>query len=83
MSVASHRARLGALHPRIVHLTVATPYPGHEIWHTEQRKLATLDYRLFDIQHAVRSDPAAPSPLLREARETQRVLNRKHLAFPR
>src|SRR5207302_11437476 len=39
--------------PEIVHLTVATPYPGTEIWHTEARRLTTLDYRLFDVQHAV------------------------------
>src|SRR5213594_1630983 len=34
--------------PEIVHLTVATPYPGTEIWHTAARRLTTLDYRLFD-----------------------------------
>lgn len=39
--------------PEIVHITVNTPYPGTEIWHTESRKLTTLDYRLFDVQHAV------------------------------
>src|SRR5437867_11321790 len=47
------RAREWALEvPEIVHLTVATPYPGTELWHTESRKLTTLDYRLFDVQHA-------------------------------
>jgi hopanoid C-3 methylase len=39
--------------PEIVHLTVMTPYPGTEIWHTESRRLTTRDYGLFDIQHAV------------------------------
>src|SRR5882672_6802573 len=39
--------------PEIVHLTVSTPYPGTETWLTESRKLATHDYRLFDVQHAV------------------------------
>ncbi|MGD0089362.1 MAG: hopanoid C-3 methylase HpnR [Planctomycetota bacterium] len=39
--------------PEIVHLTVATPYPGTELFHAEKRELATQDYRLFDIQHAV------------------------------
>lgn len=39
--------------PEIVHLTVTTPYPGTEIWHTESRRLTTLDYRLFDVRHAV------------------------------
>jgi hopanoid C-3 methylase len=36
--------------PEIVHLTVMTPYPGTEIWHTESRRLTTRDYRLFHIQ---------------------------------
>src|SRR5437763_9199714 len=39
--------------PEVVHLTVSTPYPGTETWLTESRKLATRDYRLFDVQHAV------------------------------
>ena len=38
---------------KIVHLTVNTPYPGTETWFTESRKLTTLDYRLFNVQHAV------------------------------
>ena len=37
--------------PEIVNLTINTPYPGTETWHTESRKLQTRDYRLFDIQH--------------------------------
>ena len=39
--------------PEIVHLTVATPYPGTELWLTESRQLTSRDYRLFDVQHAV------------------------------
>src|SRR5262249_55835224 len=39
--------------PEIVHLTVTTPYPGTEIWFTDSRRLTSLDYRLFDVQHAV------------------------------
>jgi magnesium-protoporphyrin IX monomethyl ester (oxidative) cyclase len=39
--------------PEIVHLTVNTPYPGTETWHTESRSFTTRDYRLFDVQHAV------------------------------
>ena len=39
--------------PEIVNISVNTPYPGTEIWLTEERRLATRDYRLFDIQHAV------------------------------
>ncbi|MFW6354713.1 MAG: radical SAM protein, partial [Verrucomicrobiota bacterium] len=39
--------------PEIVHLTVATPYPGTELFHADSRPLTSTDYRLFDIQHAV------------------------------
>ena len=67
--------------PEIVHLTVATPYPGTEIWHTEQRKLATLDYRLFDIQHAVVPTRLPLKRFYEKLVETQCVLNRKHLGF--
>jgi hypothetical protein len=58
--------------PEIVHLTVSTPYPGTETWLTESRKLATLDYRLVDIQHAVLRHPARrtadPPPLAKVLR---------------
>ena len=67
--------------PEVVHLTVATPYPGTETWFTESRRLTTLDYRLFDIQHAVLPTRL---PLLRfyeELVNTQNVLNRKHLGL--
>ena len=39
--------------PEIVNITVQTPYPGTETWLTEARRMTTLDYRLFDVQHAV------------------------------
>ena len=39
--------------PEIINISVNTPYPGTESWLTEERRLATRDYRLFDIQHAV------------------------------
>ena len=39
--------------PEVVNLSINTPYPGTETWHTGQHQLATRDYRLFDIQHAV------------------------------
>lgn len=67
--------------PQIVHLTVSTPYPGTETWLTESRKLATLDYRLFDIQHAVLPTRLPLHRFYEELVETQRVLRRKHLGF--
>jgi magnesium-protoporphyrin IX monomethyl ester (oxidative) cyclase len=65
--------------PEIVHLTVMTPYPGTEIWHTESRRLTTLDYRLFDIQHAVVPTTLPLEEFYRELVRTQAVINRKHL----
>src|SRR5216683_6783736 len=67
--------------PEIVHLTVATPYPGTELWFTESRKLTTLDYRLFDIQHAVLPTKLPLKQFYQELVKTQGVLNRKHLGF--
>jgi magnesium-protoporphyrin IX monomethyl ester (oxidative) cyclase len=65
--------------PEIVHLTVLTPYPGTEIWHTESRRLTTRDYRLFDIQHAVVPTTMPLDEFYRELVRTQAVINRKHL----
>jgi radical SAM superfamily enzyme YgiQ (UPF0313 family) len=65
--------------PQIVHLTVMTPYPGTEIWHTEARQLTTRDYRLFDIQHAVLPTKLPLREFYRELVKTQAVINRKHL----
>ncbi len=65
--------------PDIVHLTVATPYPGTELWLTESRKLTTQDYRLFDIQHAVLPTTLPLHEFYSELVETQRVIARKHL----
>jgi len=67
--------------PEIVHFTVATPYPGTEIWHTESRRLTTLDYRLFDVQHAVLPTRLPLARFYEELVKTQSVLNRKHLGF--
>ena len=67
--------------PEVVHLTVATPYPGTETWFTESRRLTTLDYRLFDIQHAVLPTRLPLQRFYEELVTTQNVLNRKHLGF--
>jgi magnesium-protoporphyrin IX monomethyl ester (oxidative) cyclase len=65
--------------PDIVHLTVATPYPGTELWLTESRKLTTLDYRLFDIQHAVLPTTLPLHEFYAELVKTQKVIAQKHL----
>ncbi len=67
--------------PEIVHLTVATPYPGTETWFTESRKLTTRDYRLFDIQHAVLPTRLPLHRFYEELVKTQSVINRKHMGL--
>lgn len=67
--------------PEIVHCTVQTPYPGTEIWLTEARKLTTLDYRLFDVQHAVMPTTLSLEDFYKELVKTQSVLAKKHLGW--
>jgi hopanoid C-3 methylase HpnR len=67
--------------PEVVNLTVMTPYPGTETWRREQPRLTTLDYRLFDIQHAVTPTRLPLAEFYEELVRTQQVLNRKHLGF--
>jgi hopanoid C-3 methylase len=65
--------------PEIVNITVQTPYPGTETWMTESRRLTTLDYRLFDVQHAVLPTRLPLHTFYEELVKTQAVLARKHL----
>jgi hopanoid C-3 methylase len=65
--------------PEIVNITVQTPYPGTETWVTEARRLTTLDYRLFDVQHAVLPTRLPLHRFYAELVKTQAVLARKHL----
>ena len=67
--------------PEVVNISVATPYPGTEIWHTEQRRLTSRDYRLFDIQHAVLPTKLPLPEFYAELVQTQKVLQRKHLSW--
>jgi len=67
--------------PEIVNISVNTPYPGTESWHTESRKFQTRDYRLFDIQHAVLPTKMPLHEFYEELVKTQQVLNKKHLGW--
>ena len=67
--------------PEVVNISVNTPYPGTEIWHREERRLTTRDYRLFDIQHAVLPTRLPLHEFYAELVKTQQVLNRKHLGL--
>lgn len=65
--------------PEIVNISVNTPYPGTESWQTNDQRLATRDYRLFDIQHAVLPTKLPLEEFYAELIETQRVMAMKHL----
>jgi magnesium-protoporphyrin IX monomethyl ester (oxidative) cyclase len=65
--------------PEVVNISVNTPYPGTETWHTESRKLTSRDYRLFDIQHAVLPTRLPLDKFYAELIETQRVMAKKHM----
>jgi magnesium-protoporphyrin IX monomethyl ester (oxidative) cyclase len=67
--------------PEIVHLTVATPYPGTELFHTCPHELTTTDYRLFDIQHAVTETKLPLDEFYRQLVQTQSVINRKFMGW--
>jgi hopanoid C-3 methylase HpnR len=69
--------------PEVVNLSVNTPYPGTESWLTEGHRLATHDYRLFDIQHAVLPTRLPLAEFYEELVNTQRALYLKHLGFRR
>src|ERR1044071_6278622 len=67
--------------PEIVTISVNTPYPGTESWHTASGKVQTRDYRLFDIQHAVLPTRLPLAEFYEELVKTQQVLNTKHLGW--
>lgn len=67
--------------PEIVNISVNTPYPGTETWYTESRQLASRDYRLFDIQHAVLPTRLPIAEFYQELVKTQQILNKKHLGW--
>ena len=67
--------------PEVVNISVNTPYPGTETWHTEGRKLTSRDYRLFDIQHAVLPTKLPLDRFYAELVKTQRVMHMKHMGM--
>src|SRR5581483_9267986 len=67
--------------PEIVNISVNTPYPGTETFAVNSGRLATRDYRLFDIQHAVTPTRLPLARFYEELVRTQQVLNMKHLGF--
>src|SRR5712691_6543483 len=65
--------------PEIINISVNTPYPGTESWLTEERRLQTRDYRLFDIQHTVLPTRLPLAEFYDELVTTQRAIYQRHL----
>ena len=69
--------------PEIVNISVNTPYPGTESWVAEGGRVASRDYRLYDIQHAVLPTRLPLAEFYDELVATQRAFYRKHLGWRR
>jgi len=67
--------------PEVINISVNTPYPGTESWLSEERRLQTRDYRLFDIQHAVLPTKLPLDEFYGELVTTQRAIYGKHLGW--
>src|SRR6185312_1805531 len=67
--------------PEVVNISVNTPYPGTESWLSEERRLGTRDYRLFDIQHAVLPTRLPLDEFYAELVATQRAVYSKHVGW--
>jgi hopanoid C-3 methylase len=65
----------------IVNISINTPYPGTESWLTEERRLQTRDYRLFDIQHCVLPTRLPLEEFYAEVVNTQRAIYQRHLGL--
>jgi hopanoid C-3 methylase len=67
--------------PEIINISVNTPYPGTESWLTEERRLTSRDYRLFDIQHSVLPTRLPLAEFYDELVTTQRAIYVKHFGL--
>jgi hopanoid C-3 methylase HpnR len=65
----------------IVNISINTPYPGTESWLTEERRLESRDYRLFDIQHCVLPTRLPLAEFYDEVVTTQRAIYQRHLGM--
>jgi hopanoid C-3 methylase len=69
--------------PEVVNVSVNTPYPGTESWIGEGALVASRDYRLYDIQHAVLPTKLPLAEFYRELVTTQQAFYRKHMGWRR
>ncbi len=65
----------------VINVSVNTPYPGTESWLALAGDLATRDYRLFDIQHAVLPTRLSLAEFYEELVATQRAFYKKHMGW--
>jgi len=73
----------GVEQPEVINISVNTPYPGTETWANEGGLVASRDYRLYDIQHAVLRTRLPLAEFYQELVTTQRAFYRKHLGWRR
>jgi hopanoid C-3 methylase len=73
----------GLEQPEVINISVNTPYPGTESWVSEGGRIASRDYRLYDIQHAVLPTRLPLAEFYNELVTTQRAFYRKHLGVRR
>jgi hopanoid C-3 methylase HpnR len=69
--------------PEVVNISINTPYPGTESWISEGGRVASRDYRLYDIQHAVLPTKLPLAEFYEELVTTQRAFYRKHMGWRR
>jgi hopanoid C-3 methylase len=65
--------------PATVHLTIATPNPGSELFVSNERRVTSTDYRLYDTQHAVMATRLPLADFYNEFVLSQRVIRRRRL----
>jgi hopanoid C-3 methylase len=67
--------------PAMVRLSVATPYPGSELFASNERRVTSTDYRLYDRQHAVMATRLPLADFYNEFERSQAVIRRQGLTW--
>jgi hopanoid C-3 methylase HpnR len=67
--------------PEIVNISINTPYPGTESWIVESSRVTTVDYRLYDINHAVLPTRLPLDRFYEEFVKTQQIIKRSYMSW--
>jgi hopanoid C-3 methylase len=67
--------------PASIYLTVETPYPGSELFSSNERRVTSTDYRLYDARHAVMATRLSLADFYGELLRTQAIINRRHTGW--